>query len=76
MLQTLRDKQLYVKPNKCEFWLDKVSLLRHVMSKDGISVDLEKVDVVADWRRPTIVTKIRSFLGLVGYYRCFIEGFS
>ena len=76
MLQTLRDKQLYVKSNKCEFWLDKVSFLRHVVSKDGISVDLEKVDVVADWKRPTIVTKIRSFLGLVGYYRCFIEGFS
>ena len=49
------------------------SLLGHVVTKDGISVDLRKVDVVANWRRPTTVTKIRSFLGLAGYYRSFIE---
>ena len=46
------------------------------MTKDAISVDLGKVDAVANWRRPTIVTKIRSFLGLAGYYIRFIEGFS
>ena len=76
MLQTLRDKKLYAKLNKCEFFLDRVSFLGHVVSKDGISVDPGKVDVVANWKRHTIVTWIRSFLGLVGYYRCFVEGFS
>ena len=76
MLQTLRDKQLFAKLNKCEFWLDKVSFLGHVVTKDGISVDLKKVDAVANWRRPSTETKIRSFLGLVGYHRWFIEGFS
>ena len=77
VLQTLRDKQLYAKLNKCELWLDRVSFLGHVVSKDGISVDPGKVDVVANWKRPITVIEIRSFLRLVGgYYRRFIEGFS
>ena len=66
---------LYAKLKKCEFWLDKVSFLGHVVTKDGISIDPGKVDV-SNWRRPTTVTKIRNFLGLDGYYRWFIEGFS
>ena len=47
-----------------------------MVSKDGISIDLGKVDFVAGWKRPTIMTEIRSFLGLVGYDRHFIEEFS
>ena len=60
VLQTLRSKQLYAKLSKCQFWLDRVSFLRHVVTKDGISVDPGKVDVVENWRRPTTVTEIRN----------------
>ena len=46
VLQVLKDKQLYAKLSKCEFWLDRVNFLRHVISREGISVDPSKVDVV------------------------------
>ena len=72
VLQTLRDHQLFGKFSKCEFWLQEVRFLGHVISKDGIAVDPSKVEAVLDWQAPTTVTEIRSFLGLAGYYRKFI----
>jgi hypothetical protein len=72
----LRDHKLYAKFSKYEFWLNKVPFLDHVLSKDGISVDPTKVQEVLDWKAPTLVHEVRSFLGLVGYYRCFILNFS
>jgi hypothetical protein len=76
VLNVLREKQLFAKLKKCEFWMGKVSFLGHVISKDGITVDPSKVEAVVNWERPTNVHEIRSFLGLAGYYRRFIEGFS
>jgi hypothetical protein len=76
VLQKLRENQLYAKLNKCEFWLEEVSFLGHIISEGGISVDPSKVKDVLSWKTPQNVLDIRSFLSLAGYYRRFIEGFS
>ncbi|KAK1660763.1 hypothetical protein QYE76_048922 [Lolium multiflorum] len=71
-----REHQLYAKFSKCEFWLDQVEFLGHVISKDGIAVNPSKVASVLDWEAPKNVKEIRGFLGMAGYYRRFIEGFA
>ena len=61
---------------KCEFWLHSVAFLAHIVSSKGIRVDSQKIEAVKQWTRPTSAADIRSFLGLAGYYRRFVEGFS
>ncbi|KAA3484461.1 RNA-directed DNA polymerase-like protein [Gossypium australe] len=76
VLQILREKQLYVKFSKSEFWLKEVGFWGHIVSGDGIRVDPSKIKAIVEWKPPRNVTKVRSFLGLVGYYRRFVKGFS
>ena len=76
VLQILRERQLYAKFSKFQFWLDKVAFLGHVISAEDISVDRQKIEAIVNWKPPMNVSEVRSFLGLAGYYRKFVEGFS
>ncbi|GKC34129.1 putative reverse transcriptase domain-containing protein [Tanacetum coccineum] len=76
ILKLLKKEELYAKFSKCEFWLSKVQFLGHVIDSEGIHVDPAKIESIKDWASPKTPTEIRQFLGLSGYYRRFIEGFS
>eukprot|EP00253_Pinus_taeda_P026215 PITA_26215 len=76
VLQTLREHQLYAKFSKCDFFKEEIQYLGHVITKEGIAVDPEKIRTIMEWPIPKDVADIRSFMGLAGYYRRFVESFS
>ncbi|GJY06213.1 putative reverse transcriptase domain-containing protein [Tanacetum coccineum] len=75
VLELLKKEKLYAKFSKCEFWIPKIQFLGHVIDIQGIHVDPAKIESIKDRESPKMPTEIRQFLGLVGYYRRFIEGF-
>ncbi|XP_073121645.1 uncharacterized protein [Henckelia pumila] len=76
VLEVLRERKLFAKFDKCEFWLERVAFLGHIISMSGVEVDPSKVQAVKEWFVPRNALEIHSFLGLAGYYRKFIKGFS
>ncbi|GKA19246.1 putative reverse transcriptase domain-containing protein [Tanacetum coccineum] len=76
ILELLKKEELYAKFSKCEFWINTVKFLGHVIDSSGIHVDPAKIEAVKNWASPTTPSEIHQFLGLAGYYRRFIEGFS
>ncbi|GJU15541.1 putative reverse transcriptase domain-containing protein [Tanacetum coccineum] len=76
ILELLKKEQLYAKFSKCDFWLDSVQFLVHVIDNKGVHVDPAKIEAIQNWAASTTPTEVRQFLGMVGYYRRFIKGFS
>ncbi|GKF24088.1 hypothetical protein Tco_0076410, partial [Tanacetum coccineum] len=76
ILELLKKEELYAKFSKCEFWINTVKFFSHVIDNSGIHVDPAKIEAVKNWASPTTPSEIRKFLGLTGYYKRFIEGFS
>ncbi|GKA06793.1 putative reverse transcriptase domain-containing protein [Tanacetum coccineum] len=76
ILELLKKERLYAKFSKCDFWLDSVQFLGHVIDRSGVYVDPAKIEAIKSWAAPTTPMEVRQFLGLAGYYRRFIEGFS
>ena len=76
VLQTLKEHQLYGKYSKCEFWFRSVSFLGHIISSKAVDIEPRKTEMVKNCPRPLTLTDIKSFSGLAGYYRRFVDGFT
>ena len=76
VLSKLREHQLHVKKEKCEFAQQEIMFLGHKVSKGFVKMDERKVQTILDWSPPRKVAELWSFLGLANYYRKFVQGYS
>ena len=76
VLETLRRAKLYAKQSKCSFFVEKVAYLGYVVSKDGLTADLAKIEAINQWPIPKNISKVRGFLGLIGWCKIFIQGYA
>jgi hypothetical protein len=76
VLQLLREHQLYAKISKCYVYQEPIHYLGHIISEQGITINPEKIEAIRGWKTPMNVSKVRYFMGLVGYYKRFRAGFS
>nr|GEX29185.1 hypothetical protein [Tanacetum cinerariifolium] len=74
ILELLKKERFYTKFSKCDFWLDSVQFLGHVIDRSGVHVNPTKIEAIKSWAAPTTPMEVRKFLRLAGYYRRFIEG--
>lgn len=75
VLNFIKEHKFFAKKSKCFFGKKEIEYLGHLISKEGIKVDLGKVKVIQEWPIPKNITKLRGFLGLIGYYRRFVKSY-
>ena len=76
VFQCLRENKLYAKMSKYSFFQYEIHYLGHIISREGIAVDPTKIEAIIEWPIPTNVHEVRSFMGMAGYHKKFVEGFS
>ena len=76
LLGILYDQSLYAKMSKCEFDIQEMLYLGHVIRANVVQVHLKKIRAILDWPTPKNVTELKGFLGLCTYYRRYVSGFS
>ena len=76
VLTILEEHQFFAKMSKCTFGKEEVDYLGHIISKGGVKVDPSKIKAITEWPQPDTISKLRGFLGLIGYYRRYVKNYA